>query len=108
MRRDGTYVAAIGAGPALCADPTRRCRRVAAQQLFSIPPNDPALARLVTVPVARITGRPTWIRCRAVDVYATAKTDGAAPVRILAGVTVGSVPSKSRDVFGASGQSSAR
>jgi hypothetical protein len=72
---------------------------------------DAALARReVTVPV-RQDHWPADLRAsEVVDVYATpAKSDAgtpATPVRILAGVTVGSVPSHSKDVFGGSGQSS--
>ncbi|MDX6201783.1 MAG: hypothetical protein QOJ83_1283, partial [Frankiales bacterium] len=66
--------------------------------------------REVTVPV-RQDHWPADLRAsEVVDVYATpAKSDAgtpATPVRILAGVTVGSVPSHSKDVFGGSGQSS--
>ncbi len=72
---------------------------------------DPSLARReVTVPV-RQDHWPADLRVsEVVDVYATpTKSDGttpAVPVRILAGITVGSVPSHSKDVFGGSGQSS--
>jgi SAF domain len=69
---------------------------------------DPALVRReVTVPV-RQDHWPADLRAsEVVDVYATpTKADGGPPVRILAGVTVGSVPSRSRDVFGSSGESS--
>jgi hypothetical protein len=72
---------------------------------------DVTLARReVTVPV-RQDHWPADLRVsEVVDVYATpAKTDGTTPVtpvRILAAVSVGSVPSHSKDVFGGSGQSS--
>lgn len=71
---------------------------------------DPALARReVTVPV-RQDHWPADLRAdELVDVYATPTKTGdagtaAAPVRILAGVTVGTVPSRSKDVFGSSGE----
>jgi hypothetical protein len=73
--------------------------------------NDPALARReVTVPV-RQDHWPADLRAdELVDVYATPTKTGdattpAAPTRILAGVTVGTVPSRSKDVFGGSGES---
>lgn len=70
---------------------------------------DPALARReVTVPV-RQDHWPADLRAdELVDVYATPTKSGdaaaSAPARILAGVTVGSVPSHSKDVFGGSGE----
>lgn len=70
---------------------------------------DPALARReVTVPV-RQDHWPSDLRSdELVDVYATPTKSGdatpATPTRILAGVTVGSVPSRSKDVFGGSGE----
>ena len=71
---------------------------------------DVALARReVTVPV-RQDHWPSDLRPdELVDIYATpAKTADATaatpPSRILAGVTVGSVPSRSKDVFGGSGE----
>ena len=70
---------------------------------------DPALARReVTVPV-RQDHWPSDLRAdELVDVYATATKSGdaaaATPTRILAGITVGSVPSRSKDVFGGSGE----
>jgi hypothetical protein len=71
---------------------------------------DPALARReVTVPV-RQDHWPSDLRSdELVDVYATPAKTGdnaaaAAPSRILAGVTVGSVPSRSKDVFGSAGE----
>ena len=70
---------------------------------------DPSLARReVTVPVRQDHWPADLRAAEVVDVYATATKAAAstAPVRILAGVSVGSVPSHSRDVFGSSGQSS--
>jgi hypothetical protein len=108
---DGSrYVAAVGAAPAGYV----LTRPVGAGELLPskafVDPakaNDPALARReVTVPVRQDHWPADLRSSELVDVYATAKADGATPVRILAGVTVGSLPNKSRDVFGASGQTS--
>jgi hypothetical protein len=62
----------------------------------------------VTVPV-RQDHWPSDLRsAELVDVYATPTKSGdavaATPTRILAGVTVGAVPSRSKDVFGGSGE----
>jgi hypothetical protein len=108
---DGSrYVAAVGAAPAGYV----LTRPVGAGELLPskafVDPakaSDPALARReVTVPVRQDHWPADLRSSELVDVYATAKTDGAVPVRILSSVTVGSVPGKSRDVFGSSGQSS--
>jgi hypothetical protein len=108
------YVSAVGAAPAGYV----LTRPVGAGELlpskaFVDPAKaaDTALARReVTVPV-RQDHWPADLRVsEVVDVYATpTKADGTTPttpVRILAGITVGSVPSHSKDVFGGSGQSS--
>ena len=107
----GSYVSAAGSAPAGYV----LTRPVGAGELlpgkaFVDPARvaDPALARReVTVPV-RQDHWPSDLRAsEVVDVYATSsKADAGPPVRILAGVTVGSVPSGSRDVFGGSGRSS--
>ena len=107
----GAYVSAAGSAPAGYV----LTRPVGAGELLPskafVDPSkvtDPALARReVTVPV-RQDHWPADLRAsEVVDVYATSsKADAGPPVRILAGVTVGSVPSRSRDVFGGSGQSS--
>ena len=108
------YVAATGAGPAGYV----LTRPVGAGELlpskaFVDPAKaaDPTLARReVTVPVRQDHWPADLRSSEVVDVYATpTKTDGttpAVPVRILAGVTVGSVPSHSKDVFGGSGEAS--
>ncbi len=107
---DGSrYVAAVGAAPAGYV----LTRPVGAGELLPskafVDPakvNDPATARReVTVPVRQDHWPADLRSSELVDVYAMAKTDGAQPVRILASVSVGSVPSKSRHVFGSSGQS---
>jgi hypothetical protein len=71
---------------------------------------DPALARReVTVPVRQDHWPADLLAAEVVDVYATPNKGEAGagiPVRILAGVTVGSVPSHSKDVFGGSGEAS--
>src|SRR5207248_9589309 len=91
---DGSrYVAAGGAAPAGYV----LTRPVGAGELLPskafVDPtkaNDPALARReVTVPVRQDHWPTDLHSSELVDVYATAKTDGAVPVRILAGVTVG-------------------
>jgi hypothetical protein len=110
----GHYVSAAGAAPAGYV----LTRPVGAGELLpSKAFVDPAQAvgtslarREVTVPV-RQDHWPADLRAsEVVDVYATpTKSDGTtptAPVRILASVTVGSVPSRSKDVFGGSGQAS--
>ena len=107
-----SYVSAAGAAPAGYV----LTRPVGAGELlpskaFIDPAKaaDPSLARReVTVPV-RQDHWPADLRVsEVVDVYATpTKTDGTtapAPARILTGVTVGSVPSHSKDVFGSTGQ----
>ena len=109
------YVSAAGAAPAGYV----LTRPVGAGELLPskafVDPakvDDASLARReVTVPV-RQDHWPADLRVsEVVDVYATptTKTDGTAapvPVRILADVTVGSVPTRSKDVFGGSGESS--
>ena len=108
---DGSrYVSAVGAGPVGYV----LTRPVGAGELlpskaFVDPAKaaDPALNRReVTVPVRQDHWPADLESSQVVDVYATTKTDGAVPARILAGITVGSVPSKSRDVFGSSGEAS--
>lgn len=108
------YVSAAGAAPAGYV----LTRPVGAGELLPskafVDPakaTDPALARReVTVPV-RQDHWPADLRAsEVVDVYATpakgSDAAAAAPVRILAAVTVGSVPSHSRDVFGGAGEAS--